>query len=88
MAAQKISTIEKLKLKKEQLNARIKKVESREKYKARKLDARRNMLVGAYFLEKAEQDGTMDEMIQLMDQYLKRQSDRALFDLQPLMAKK
>ena len=40
-----------------------KKVESREKYKARKLDVWGNMLVGAYILEKAEQGGTMDKII-------------------------
>lgn len=88
MTDQEPSKIEKLKIKKGQLDARIKKMENREKYKARKLDARRNMLVGAYFLEKAEKDGTMDEFIQLMDQYLKRKSDRMLFDLPPLAAEK
>jgi hypothetical protein len=83
---QKQSTIEKLKLKKEQLHARIKKMENREKYKTRKLDARKKMLVGAYFLEKADQEGTMAALVELMDQYLKRKADRNLFDLPPLVA--
>ena len=81
MSDQKLSKIEKLKLKREQLNARIKQVSNREHDKARKLDARRNMLVGAYFLEKAKQAGTLEEIYQLMDAYLKRKADRLLFDL-------
>lgn len=84
MSDQKVPTIEKLKIKREQLSARIKKIESREKYKMRKLDARRKMLIGAYFLEKAEAEGTMDEIIQLMDEYLKHRADRLLFGLQSI----
>ena len=76
MSDQKLSKIEKLKLKREQLNTRIKQVSNREHYKARRLDARRNMLVGVYFLAKAKQEGTLEEIYQLMDAYLKHKADR------------
>ena len=75
------SKIEKLKKKQEVLKARIQLIENREKAKERKLDTRKKILVGSYFIEKYMEDRKESELIKIMDQYLTRQSDRKVFDL-------
>ena len=75
------SKIEKLKKKQEVLKARIQLIENREKAKERKLDTRKKILVGSYFIEKYMEDKKESELIKIMDQYLTRQSDRKVFDL-------
>lgn len=84
MMGEKQSRINVLKKKKEQLNARIQKLESLEKSRERKRDTRRKILIGAYFIDKANEEGELDALFQQMDGYLKRNSDRELFCLEPL----
>lgn len=76
--------LKKLKGKKEQLDAQIKAIEAREAAKMRKEDTRRKILIGAYHLEKAKENGSMNEISKLMDSYLSRETDRTLFELPPL----
>lgn len=77
----KPSTLEKLKTQKEKLAARIQAAESRNKVAERKKDTRRKILVGAYYLEKLNERGKMDELKTALDKYLTRDSDRLLFEL-------
>jgi hypothetical protein len=60
----KSDTLERLKRQREIINARIQKAESRQKTNARKQDARRKILIGAYYLEQALKDDKYDELIQ------------------------
>ncbi len=73
-----------LKKKQEQLKAQIQAVESAEKNRERKRDTRRKILIGAYYFDKAKSEGKFDDILKIMDNYLKRNSDRVLFDLTPL----
>lgn len=75
--------VELLKQKREMLNARIQKMESLEKNRERKRDTRRKILLGSYYLDKAVKEGKMDDVKLIMDFYLKRDSDRELFWLEP-----
>ena len=81
MLDKKTAIVEKLKEQRAKLDARIQAAEAREKTAERKKDARRKILVGAYYLDQAEKKNTMDEVKRLMEGYLTRDSDRALFDL-------
>lgn len=82
------SKLETLKKKKEQLNARIHKLESLQKARERKQDTRRKILIGAYFMDKATEEGNLNVLYQQLEGYLKRNSDRELFQLEPLHEKK
>jgi len=73
--------LEQLKKKREQLNAQIQKVEATGRTKERKQETRRKILVGAYFLNKAREDGAMENLTQQVDAYLTRNIDRVLFGL-------
>lgn len=75
------SKIEKLKKKQEILKARIQLIENREKAKERKIDTRKKILVGSYFIEKYSEDKKEKELTKLMSQYLTRESDRKVFGL-------
>lgn len=75
----KISKIDALKIKRERLQAQIQKLEASEKSRERKQDTRRKILVGSYFLDKAKEDGGIEPLYQLMGDYLKRESDKQLF---------
>ena len=81
---EKQSRLDSLKKKKEQLNSRIQKLESLQKSRQRKRDTRRKILIGAYFMDKATEEGGLDSLFQQLDGYLKRNSDRELFHLEPL----
>jgi large subunit ribosomal protein L7/L12 len=78
------NTLAKLKAQRAKLDARIQAVEARAKGSERKKETRRKILVGSYFLEQAQQANQMDDLRQKMDNYLKRNSDRQLFDLPDL----
>lgn len=80
-ASQSISQIEKLKRQKEIIEARIQKAEAIHKERERKQDTRRKILLGAYFLDKLKQEGTFESIKKELNDFLKRNSDRALFDL-------
>lgn len=82
---EKQSRLDALKKKQEQLRAQIQKLESLEKSRERKRDARRKILIGAYFLDKANQEGSLSLLYQQMDNYLKRNADRELFKLTPIV---
>lgn len=84
MSRQSKQTLEKLKEQREKLNARIQKKEAMLKTSERKKDTRRKILIGSYFLDNAIKDNKLDEIKSLMDKYLKRNSDRNLFDLELL----
>ncbi|MCP4278796.1 MAG: mobilization protein [Alteromonas sp.] len=80
----KSKRLEALKKKQSQISAQIKSMEAAEKTRERKRDTRRKILIGAYYLEQAASTEQWAEMVQRMDGYLKRNSDRILFDLAPL----
>ena len=75
--------LEKLKAQQASLKARIQRVENSHKTKLRKLETRKKILVGSYYLEKANKDNAMTDIQQLMDGFLTRDHDRLLFDLPP-----
>ena len=80
----KAEYLERLKQKRDLINSRIQAAEARDKTAERKRDARRKILVGAYYLEQATKDNSMGQINKLMDGFLTRNSDRKLFDLPEL----
>ena len=81
MGSSKLSKVEHLKNKRNALNARIQKLEALEKQRERKRDSRRRFLVGSYYLQQAQLNGSMDSLNKLMDDFLTSKSDRELFGL-------
>ena len=85
-----LSSLEKLKSQQAKLAARIQAAEARVKVSERKQDTRRKILIGAYYLDEARKNhggNGHDGLVALkakLDGYLKRDSDRKLFDLSPL----
>ncbi|MBP9727647.1 MAG: mobilization protein [Gammaproteobacteria bacterium] len=77
----KPSKLESLKKQQEQLKAKIQALEAAETSRERKRETRRKILVGSYYLDKARSENKFDDLVQLMDGYLNRDSDRVLFDL-------
>ena len=75
--------LEQLKQKREQLAARIQKIENSGKARERKLDTRKKILIGSYYLDKAKKENSYNAIVQIMDSYLTRDSDRKLFNLEP-----
>ncbi len=84
MAKNIISTKERLEKRMEAIKARLQTIKAREKSSVRKMDLRRKILVGAYYLEEATKNNNMDEIKKAMHKFLKRDSDRELFDLEHL----
>lgn len=84
MSKQSKQALEKLKEQRDKLNARIQQKEARLKSSERKMDTRKKILIGSYFLDNAIKENKLDEIKSLMDKYLKRNSDRFLFDLELL----
>jgi len=78
------NSLEKLKAQREALNAKIQAAEARTRVSERKKDTRRKILVGAYYLEQAQQNQRWAELQQIMAHYLTRDSDRRLFELPPI----
>lgn len=78
---QKISTLERLKIQRDKLAAKIQQAEARTKTSERKKDTRRKILVGSYYLEEATKNKNMADIEKRMDDFLVRDSDRKLFDL-------
>lgn len=76
------SSLEKLKIQREKINSRIQAAEARLKTSERKKDTRKKILLGSYYLDVAIKENKLDEVKTIMDKYLKRNSDRALFDLE------
>lgn len=73
--------LERLKQQREQINARIQAAEAREKAAERKKDARRKILIGAYYVDMAQKEGKYEQLVKRMDEFLTRNSDRKLFNL-------
>lgn len=74
---------DKLKLlqkRKEVITAKMQKLEASAKVVTRKRELQKKVLVGSYFLEQASKNGTTDELKTTMLGYLKRTSDRKLFE--------
>ncbi len=80
------SYLEKLKAQRAKLEARIQAAEARSKTSQRKQETRRKILVGSYYLDQAQGSEQQAALRQLMDGYLKRDSDRTLFNLPTLKA--
>ena len=78
MKSKKLEDLEK---KIEQLKAQKAAEEARIRARVKKEDTRRKILVGAYFLEQADKDGTMPDLLKKLDGFLTRKNDRALFNL-------
>ncbi|KAA0679169.1 mobilization protein C [Roseomonas genomospecies 6] len=72
--------IEKLRQKKKDVEARIRRLQHQQTTAARKRDARRKILVGAVVLQAAMQDAAVKAWLgRLLDQSLSRERDRSLF---------
>lgn len=77
--------LQKLKARQEQLNAKIKLIEQREKEKVRKEETRKKILLGAMVMEGMANSSEYESMIMKnVDKYLKSDRDRKLFGLEPL----
>lgn len=82
----KKSQLEKLKEQRDAINARIQAAEARGRVSERKQDTRRKILIGAYYLDQAEQNPDQwSQLVKIMADYLTRDSDRRLFELPPLI---
>jgi hypothetical protein len=79
--SEKISLLEKLEKQKAQLTARIQSIKAREKVSERKEEIRLKMLIGSYYIEEARKSGDLDKLKLTISKKLKRESDRALFEL-------
>lgn len=84
MAKLSKQSLDKLREQREKLNAKIQAAESRLKVTERKKDTRRKILLGSYYLDNASKEDKVDEVKKIMDKYLTRNSDRELFELEPL----
>lgn len=73
--------LERLRQQREMIDARIQSVEARLKNSERKKDVRRKILVGSYYLDQATKENRMEELKSIMDQFLIRNTDRTLFNL-------
>lgn len=74
--------LKKLMQKKEQIDARIKLIETREKSKAKKEDTRRKILIGAMIMEQMEKsEESKKKILSNLNGFLTRPLDRKLFDL-------
>jgi hypothetical protein len=80
----KTARIELLKKKQAMIKAKIQTLQSADKSKERKMDTRKKILIGSYYYEKAKEANKLNEITVLMDGYLKRNFDRALFGLKLL----
>jgi hypothetical protein len=56
-------------------------MEAYAKVSERKKDTRRKILLGSYYLNETRQNNQWELVQKIMDGYLKRNSDRELFDL-------
>jgi len=79
----KPSRLESLKKQQEQLKAKIQALEASESSRERKRETRRKIIVGAFYLDKAREENRFEDLVKIMDDYLSRDTDRALFSLSP-----
>lgn len=77
-----MADIEKLKEKKRQLEARIRKIEAVENQKKRKADTRKKIIIGSLVLAEAETDPKLKKWLDgVIDRKLINDRDRELFGL-------
>ncbi len=76
------SKLAKLIKQKELLENRIKRESVKDSTRKRKLDTKRKILIGAYYMKKHIDDGTWQELINIMDGFLINKVDRGAFDLE------
>ena len=76
--------IEKIEDQMKKLQQRLASEKAKIRNKERKDDTRRKILVGAYFMEKYQDN--MDELTKMIDPFLTRENDRKLFGLAPKLA--
>ena len=76
------SKLDQLTKKREQLNAQIQAIKSKEAIQKRKDDTRRKVLIGGVVM-KMLRTGEMsqDRITKMLDKHLEKNADRALFDL-------
>ena len=82
MQPKKADSLTKLLQKKQKIEQQISNAKTRMKKVERAVDTRKKTLVGAYFLEVKYKDKE-HELVKLLDGFLVRDNDRALFDLPP-----
>lgn len=73
-------TLTKLERQYQQAKARLQAARARERTKARKLDARRKIILGAALIEAATKDPKAAEMLTQLTSRLSRQQDRSAFE--------
>ncbi|MCY3969428.1 MAG: mobilization protein [Acidobacteria bacterium] len=74
--------IAKLKQRRDQLSARLQRLQQAEKARQRKLRTRRLILIGSFFEARAAEDPDLRaRILQGLDGFLTKPRDRALFDL-------
>lgn len=82
-----VPRLEKLKQSQAQLAAKIKDLEARSRAQARKDDTRRKVIAGAlalHHMEKNPEGPFAQTLKRLLDEYVTKPTERALFDLSPL----
>lgn len=76
--------LDKLTIKRQQLNAQIQALKAKESKQNRKEDTKRKVLVGSVVLKMLETGEMPEERLnQILDKHLTRDGDRALFGLKP-----
>jgi hypothetical protein len=81
----KQNQLDRLKEQRNALNAKIQAAEARSRVSERKQDTRRKILIGAYYLDQAQQNPDQwSQLVKIMADYLTRDSDRRLFELPPI----
>ncbi len=85
MAKSADERIAELEQQKQQIANRIARLRTIESTKARKLDTRRKILAGARVLDRADKDPASARNLkkEILDAFLTKPQDRALFDLEP-----
>ena len=75
-------SLDELKKKRDILAARIRAEEAKQRTRTRRQDTRRKVLAGAAVLYHADQDSAFrEQLMALLDGFLKRPDERAAFDL-------
>jgi chaperonin cofactor prefoldin len=82
MQPKKQDSLTKLLQKKQKIEQQISNAKTRLKKVERAADTRKKILIGAYFLE-VKYKGKEDELVKIIDGFLVRDNDRALFRLPP-----
>lgn len=77
-----MSTLDKLREKKAQLEARIQAETAKDKVKQRKLDTRKKIVIGGTVLSMLKNgEMTEERLLKMLDKHCKSIADRTLFDL-------